>query len=55
MNKTELLCQSCRHARKSGGNVVACTTIGNPTLTFLYGRCRKYELKQNLNNQKPIL
>lgn len=55
MTKYELLCQSCRHARKSGANVVACTSIGNPTLTFLYGRCRKYEPKNNLNIQKTIL
>lgn len=55
MNQNDLLCQTCRHARKSGGKVVACISIGNPTLTFLYGRCRKYEPKQNLNNQKLIL
>lgn len=45
MNKNELLCLSCRHARKSGGKVVACVSIGNPTLAFLYGGCRKYEPK----------
>lgn len=55
MNQNELLCQTCRHARKSSGKVVACTSIGNLTLTFLYGLCRKYEPKQNLNNQKLIL
>ena len=55
MNQNDLLCQTCRHARKSGGKAVACISIGNPTLTFLYGRCRKYEPKQNLNNQKLIL
>lgn len=55
MNQNDLLCQTCRYARKSGGKVVACATIGNPTLTFLYGRCRKYEPKQTLNNKKTIL
>ena len=55
MNQNDLLCQTCRHARKSGGKVVAGASIGNPTLTFLYGRCRKYESKQKLNNQKTIL
>lgn len=45
MNKNEILCQSCRHARKSKGRVMDCATIGVVALAVLYGRCRKYQPK----------
>lgn len=44
MSEFKLLCDTCKHARKSrGGIVVACLGVGNITLCGLYGKCRRYE------------
>lgn len=50
MSNVGLLCNSCRRAPKSGGKAIARISIGNPTLAFLYGRCRRYEPKATTTN-----
>lgn len=46
MTKFKLLCEDCKHARKSrSGIVVECKSIGNLTLCGLYGKCRRYSPK----------
>ncbi len=46
MSEFKLLCETCKHARKSrGGVVVDCKSVGNITLCGLYGKCRRYEVK----------
>lgn len=51
----EIICATCRHARKSRGLVIAClASCGNIQLAALYGRCRRYDkrISINLNKQK---
>lgn len=51
MDRFKLLCEDCKHARKSrSGIVVECKSIGNITLCGLYGKCRRYE-QRNKNEQ----
>lgn len=48
----KLLCDSCKFARKSGGRVIKCMSIGYPELAYRYGKCRKYQPKQNKNDER---
>lgn len=43
MNKNTIICEDCRHARKSHGKIMDCTTIGSIELAALYGRCRRFQ------------
>lgn len=44
-----LLCWSCRKARRSNGKIF-CTTIGAPEMVMRYGnRCRRYEQKHMIS------
>ena len=50
MMNAEIICATCRHARKSRGLVVAClASCGDIRLAALYGRCRRYDKRISIN------